>query len=179
MEKEIEIIEIGPREGLQYHTKYIDVSKKIAFIEMLFDAGFSKLEATSFVHPKTMPQMKDACRKGDRGTALTVVFVYAISPYVIGMVGELGLERASHMAATPLILFALLLLHRPALAGVLLGIGRMTVDSEIKAFRTHGVNLLPVFSPIILGGFLAFLLVLYNSLFLGPQMLTRSFVLLD
>ena len=64
-----------------------------------------------------------ACRKGDRGTALTVVFVYAISPYVIGMVGELGLERASHMAATPLILFALLLLHRPALAGVLLGIG--------------------------------------------------------
>jgi len=63
-----------------------------------------------------------ARRQGDRDTALTVVFVYAISPYLIGMVGELGLERASHIAAAPLILFALLLLGRPALAGVLLGI---------------------------------------------------------
>jgi hypothetical protein len=54
---------------------------------------------------------------------LVVVFVYAISPYLIGMVGELGLERASHIAAAPLILWALLWFRRPTLAGVLLGIG--------------------------------------------------------
>jgi hypothetical protein len=38
------------------------------------------------------------------------------------MVSEIGLERASHIAAMPFILFALLLLHRPAIVGLLLGI---------------------------------------------------------
>ncbi len=64
-----------------------------------------------------------ARRHADRDGALVVVFVYAISPYLIGMVSELGLERASHIAAAPLILGALLCFGRPALAGVLLGIG--------------------------------------------------------
>jgi hypothetical protein len=64
-----------------------------------------------------------ARRLADRDGALVVVFVYAISPYLIGMVSELGLERASHIAAAPLILGALLWFGRPALAGVLLGIG--------------------------------------------------------
>ncbi|UCD53094.1 MAG: hypothetical protein JSW27_10715 [Phycisphaerales bacterium] len=63
-----------------------------------------------------------ARRRADRDMALTVVFAYAISPYLIGMTGELGLERASHIAAAPFILAALLLLGRPALGGVLLGI---------------------------------------------------------
>ena len=63
-----------------------------------------------------------ARRQGDRNLALTVVFVYAISPYLIGMTGELGIERASHIAAAPFILIALLLLDRPAWAGILLGI---------------------------------------------------------
>ncbi|MHC4520007.1 MAG: hypothetical protein ACYTAS_15565 [Planctomycetota bacterium] len=63
-----------------------------------------------------------ARRRGDRDAALTIVFVYAISPYLLGMVSELGLERASHIAATPFILLALLLLSRPVLAGILLGI---------------------------------------------------------
>lgn len=63
-----------------------------------------------------------ARRRNDHDAALTVVFVYAISPYLLGMIGELGLERASHIAGAPLLLFALLLLGRPALAGVLLGI---------------------------------------------------------
>jgi lipopolysaccharide export LptBFGC system permease protein LptF len=65
------------------------------------------------------------------------------------------------------------------LTGVLLGIGRMAADNEIKAFRTHGINLFPVFTPIVVGGFLASLVVLCNSLYFGPQMLTRSFLLLD
>ncbi len=69
MSEKTEIIEIGPREGLQNHPNYIDVESKVAFIESFFDAGFEKVEATSFVHPKGMPQMRDACevlRKLDR-----------------------------------------------------------------------------------------------------------------
>lgn len=63
-----------------------------------------------------------ARKQGDHSIGLCVVFVYAISPYILGMKGELGLERASHIAGMPFILSALLLLHRPALAGLLLGI---------------------------------------------------------
>jgi hydroxymethylglutaryl-CoA lyase len=58
--RDIELIEIGPREGLQYHRKYIPAEKKIALVNMLFDSGFRKVEVTSFVHPKAAPQMKDA-----------------------------------------------------------------------------------------------------------------------
>jgi hydroxymethylglutaryl-CoA lyase len=60
MQPDIEIIEIGPREGLQYHKKYVPADEKIALVNMLFDCGFGKVEVTSFVHPKAAPQMKDA-----------------------------------------------------------------------------------------------------------------------
>lgn len=60
MQPDIELIEIGPREGLQYHKKYVPADKKIALVDMLFDCGFRKVEVTSFVHPKAAPQMKDA-----------------------------------------------------------------------------------------------------------------------
>jgi hydroxymethylglutaryl-CoA lyase len=60
MEPEIELIEIGPREGLQYHKKYIDAERKITLVNMLFDCGFRKVEVASFGHPKAVPQMRDA-----------------------------------------------------------------------------------------------------------------------
>ena len=65
------------------------------------------------------------------------------------------------------------------LTGVLLGIGRLTVDSEIKALRTHGVSLYPIFMPVVALGVLAAFLVLFNSLWFAPKMLTQSFTLLD
>jgi len=60
MKEEVEIIETGPREALQSHQDYIDIESKLRLIDMLFDAGFEKMEVTSLVHPKVMPQMKDA-----------------------------------------------------------------------------------------------------------------------
>lgn len=60
MESQVTIIEIGPREGLQSHTKFIKTEDKVALIKRLFGAGFRKIEVTSFVHPKTIPQARDA-----------------------------------------------------------------------------------------------------------------------
>ena len=60
MEPQVTIVEIGPREGLQSHTKFIKTEDKVALINRLFDAGFRKIEVTSFVHPKAIPQTKDA-----------------------------------------------------------------------------------------------------------------------
>ena len=58
--KKIQIVEVGPRDGLQNEKIWIETETKIALIEKLADAGLTKIEAASFVSPKWVPQMKDA-----------------------------------------------------------------------------------------------------------------------
>ena len=58
--KKIQIVEVGPRDGLQNEKIWVETETKIALIEKLADAGLTKIEATSFVSPKWVPQMKDA-----------------------------------------------------------------------------------------------------------------------
>lgn len=56
----VEITEVGPRDGFQNIKEWIPTADKIAVIERLIDCGFKKVEVTSFVHPKAVPQMADA-----------------------------------------------------------------------------------------------------------------------
>ncbi|MBM4765027.1 hydroxymethylglutaryl-CoA lyase [Bacillus sp. B15-48] len=56
----VEIIEVGPRDGLQNETNFIPTEKKVALINALNSTGIKRIEATSFVHPGYVPQMKDA-----------------------------------------------------------------------------------------------------------------------
>lgn len=58
--KEVEIIEVGPRDGLQNEPIPISSAKKKQLIRRLADCGFSRIETASFVHPKWVPQMSDA-----------------------------------------------------------------------------------------------------------------------
>jgi len=58
--KKIQIIEVGPRDGLQNEKEWVPTETKISLIEKLADAGLNKIEATSFVSPKWVPQLKDA-----------------------------------------------------------------------------------------------------------------------
>ncbi|MBS1256755.1 MAG: 3-hydroxy-3-isohexenylglutaryl-CoA/hydroxy-methylglutaryl-CoA lyase [Deltaproteobacteria bacterium] len=58
--KKIQIVEVGPRDGLQNEKQSVPTETKIALIEKLADAGLTKIEATSFVSPKWVPQLKDA-----------------------------------------------------------------------------------------------------------------------
>ena len=58
--KKINIIEVGPRDGLQNISKFIDTEIKIKLINKLAKTGLKKIEVTSFVNPKVLPQMKDA-----------------------------------------------------------------------------------------------------------------------
>lgn len=58
--KKVEIIEVGPRDGLQNEVKFIPTDQKIALINTLNKTGIKRMEATSFVHPVYVPQMKDA-----------------------------------------------------------------------------------------------------------------------
>lgn len=57
--KKIRLYEVGPRDGLQNESKIVPAGVKVALINMLSDAGLTKIEATSFVSPKWVPQMSD------------------------------------------------------------------------------------------------------------------------
>jgi hydroxymethylglutaryl-CoA lyase len=57
---EIEIVEVGPRDGLQNETVLFTTAQKLDFIRHALDAGVRRIEATSFVSPKLVPQMADA-----------------------------------------------------------------------------------------------------------------------
>ena len=56
----VKFIEVGPRDGFQNVKKYIPTEVKLKVIDLLIDAGVKSMEIGSFVHPKAIPQMKDA-----------------------------------------------------------------------------------------------------------------------
>ena len=60
MPQRVTVAEVGPRDGLQNEQGVIPTESKIAFINMLSEAGFPVVEATSFVSPKAIPQLADA-----------------------------------------------------------------------------------------------------------------------
>ena len=53
----VEIFEVGPRDGLQNEAREIPVEEKVALVDCLSRAGFSRIEVASFVSPKWVPQM--------------------------------------------------------------------------------------------------------------------------
>lgn len=86
----ITLFEMGPRDGLQNEKKHIPAADKIQLINLLSDSGFSKIEATSFVSPKWVPQMADAAEvlagiERKPGVAYT-----ALTPNLKGLEGALG-----------------------------------------------------------------------------------------
>ncbi|HUZ23306.1 MAG TPA: hydroxymethylglutaryl-CoA lyase [Streptosporangiaceae bacterium] len=56
----VEVVEVGPRDGLQNEDVLLDAAAKVAYIEALIAAGLRRIEAVSFVHPGRVPQMADA-----------------------------------------------------------------------------------------------------------------------
>src|SRR5690606_30162500 len=74
----VQIVEVGPRDGLQNEPTPVDTAEKIAFVDRLTDAGHTVVEVGAFVSPRWVPQMADAAevfagirrRPGVRYTAL-------------------------------------------------------------------------------------------------------------
>jgi hydroxymethylglutaryl-CoA lyase len=58
--RQIEIVEVGPRDGLQNEPSVFPTQSKIEFIERVIAAGTRRVEVASFVNPKRVPQMADA-----------------------------------------------------------------------------------------------------------------------
>ena len=56
----VTIIEVGPRDGLQREQQPISTNEKVDLIRNLLATGLKRIQVTSFVHPKLVPQMADA-----------------------------------------------------------------------------------------------------------------------
>ncbi|MBI3637008.1 MAG: hydroxymethylglutaryl-CoA lyase [Candidatus Rokubacteria bacterium] len=56
----VTICEVGPRDGFQIEPEFIPTDRKVEIVDRLADAGVPRIEVTSFVHPKAVPQTRDA-----------------------------------------------------------------------------------------------------------------------
>ena len=117
----VTIWEVGPRDGLQNEKTVVGLDTKLEFLGRLADAGLRVIEATSFVHPKWVPQLADAedlLARLDRRPGVA---------YPVLVPNERGLDRA--LAAGPA-------------AGT--GIGRPSSRTPIATPRLVSVNKTPV-----------------------------------
>jgi hydroxymethylglutaryl-CoA lyase len=60
MSEKVRVVDVTARDGLQNEPKPVSTRDKLALIEKLIEAGVCDIQATSFVHPKWVPQMADA-----------------------------------------------------------------------------------------------------------------------
>ncbi|MDT7528650.1 hydroxymethylglutaryl-CoA lyase [Sphingopyxis sp. SE2] len=58
--KAVELVEVGPRDGLQNETAIVSTADKLELIRRAIDYGIRRIEVTSFVNPKKVPQLADA-----------------------------------------------------------------------------------------------------------------------
>jgi hydroxymethylglutaryl-CoA lyase len=56
----VELVEVGPRDGLQSEDQVLDIADRVTLVRRLVDSGATRIEVASFVNPKIVPQMADA-----------------------------------------------------------------------------------------------------------------------
>ncbi|WP_134726139.1 hydroxymethylglutaryl-CoA lyase [Paracoccus luteus] len=93
----VEIFEMGPRDGLQNEKRLIPAADKIALVDLLSRAGFRRIEVTSFVSPKWVPQMADAAEVLAGIARAPGVSYAALTPNLKGYQGARA-ARASEVA---------------------------------------------------------------------------------
>lgn len=81
----VQIVEVGPRDGLQNEPAHVPTSEKIAFVNRLSAAGHSVIEVSAFVSPKWVPQMADAAEVFAGITRVPGVRYTALVPNLTGL----------------------------------------------------------------------------------------------
>jgi len=88
--RKVNIVEVGPRDGLQNEPNPVPVEVKVALIEQLADAGLRAIEAGSFVSPKWVPQMAASDEVLARLTARPGVRYPVLTPNMKGLEAALA-----------------------------------------------------------------------------------------
>ncbi|MEL7215101.1 MAG: hydroxymethylglutaryl-CoA lyase [Pseudomonadota bacterium] len=100
MAERVTIYEMGPRDGLQNEARLIPTTDKITLVDMLSGTGLRKIEVTSFVSPKWVPQMADAAEVMAGITRAPGLTYGVLTPNLR------GLERALEAGAREVAIFA-------------------------------------------------------------------------
>lgn len=87
---DVEIFEVGPRDGLQNEKADIATADKIALVDCLSEAGFKRIEVASFVSPKWVPQMADSAQVLAGITRKKDVSYAALTPNMRGFEGAVA-----------------------------------------------------------------------------------------
>ncbi len=95
----VRIVEVGPRDGLQNEKVWVSTAQKIQFIHLLAEAGLSVVEATSFVSPRAIPQLRDA------DAVMTGLTRHSSTTYPVLVPNLKGMERALTAGARSIALF--------------------------------------------------------------------------
>ncbi|MEV7803594.1 hydroxymethylglutaryl-CoA lyase [Microbispora sp. NPDC088329] len=95
----VTIYEVGPRDGLQNESAVVPVEVKREFIGRLAEAGLTTIEATSFVHPKWVPQLADASELLESLPRVPGVRYPVLVP------NERGLDRALEQGVADIAIF--------------------------------------------------------------------------
>src|SRR5690625_3675109 len=85
---DVQIKEVGPRDGLQNENEWVSTQDKVNWINMLSSSGVKEIEYSAFVHPKWVPALKDAREVGKKIIRNPDVTYSALVP------NERGLEHA-------------------------------------------------------------------------------------
>ncbi|MFE1598985.1 hydroxymethylglutaryl-CoA lyase [Methylobacterium sp. ID0610] len=84
--------EVAPRDGFQIEPRFIETADKVALIDALARAGFTRIEATSFVSPKAVPALRDAAEVLARITRRPGTVYVALVPNLKGAERALAAE---------------------------------------------------------------------------------------
>lgn len=71
--RRVKIREVAPRDGFQSVVEFIETEKKLEIIDAIAQAGIEDIEITSFVSPKSIPQLRDAAEVIERSRSDGVV----------------------------------------------------------------------------------------------------------
>jgi len=95
----VAIVEVGPRDGLQNEAHFVPTEQKIELINRLSQTGLKRIEITSFVHPKAIPQLQDSEEIVKRIERKPGIIYSTLVP------NERGLERALAAGVEEIALF--------------------------------------------------------------------------
>lgn len=95
--KKVDVYEVGPRDGLQNELRSLPTKDKVRLIEALIAAGERRIELTSFVSPKWIPQLSDADEVVRQIGKRDGVVLSALVPNLKGLqrAKEAGLQEAA------------------------------------------------------------------------------------
>ncbi len=95
----VEIVEVGLRDGLQIESEFVPTDTKAEILNALIDAGVRHFEATSFVSPRAVPQMRDAEEVLEKVRKRPGVVLGALAP------NRKGVDNALRSKADEIVVF--------------------------------------------------------------------------